>query len=144
MDSALQHLGSLHAFAVSSGRNEDGRRGLIGTLPAGLASLTDLVYLTAGANSLTGSLPANLCHASLGVLDVRHNEIHGDMSQLLNCTGVWWLDISDNKFVGVLPDMTSMGALYWMDLSNNDLEGTIPTTFYQLPQLNTVNMADNR
>eukprot|EP00878_Enallax_costatus_P026506 GHUV01028448.1.p1 GENE.GHUV01028448.1~~GHUV01028448.1.p1 ORF type:complete len:169 (+),score=37.10 GHUV01028448.1:78-584(+) len=130
----LQWLG-LDAFI---GRNVDGRQGLIGAVPDSLSNLSQLAYLSMGQNSLTGSVPANLCHSSLMMLDIHSNQIKGDMSQLVGCTAV--------KFTGVLPDLPvwPWSGLGWLDISGNDIEGTIPMAFYQLPWLGTVNMANNR
>lgn len=131
---------------MSAGRNEDGREGLIGTLPGSIGNLQLLGILGLGSNSLTGSLPANLCNSPIAILDIHGNQIRGQVSQLLGCYRLYFLDIHSNKFTGVLPDVPTWPwyGLSVMDLSDNDIEGPIPMAFYRTPVIDTVNMASNR
>jgi hypothetical protein len=56
-------------------------------------------------NSLTGTIPPNLCGAntSMRVLNVRANQIGGPASPVTKCTRLASLDLGFNEFTGSLP-----------------------------------------
>lgn len=129
-----------------AGYNPNKRRGLIGTIPASLSSLRNLIMLGLRSNSLTGTLPISVCQQGMAWLDLQGNELDGDVGQLLLCPSLAYLDISSNRFTGVLPDIP-----YWnwpvmqvLILSSNDIEGSLPSALLRLPELHILKIANNR
>eukprot|EP00775_Hariotina_reticulata_P005600 gene5600-5838_t len=132
---------------ADAGRNPDGRLGLIGTLPNSLASLTNLLLISLGVNSLTGTLPTGFCHPELVVLHLPTNQLSGTVEELLKCSEASFIDISKNKFSGTLLDIPFWpwtGMLQMIDVSFNEFEGTVPAALYKQNVTVTVNLAHNR
>ena len=98
-------LPALQVFGCASNK-------LTGTLPADLASATELIDFEAYENDFTGSL------------DV--------FSALKNFSGR--LDLHYNKFTGTLPESMPHPISY-ISVANNDLSGTIPQDWSDLHNL---------
>lgn len=120
--------------------------GLAGSIPSSLGNLSTLHILELDSNSLTGTLPDNLCHGNIDVLQLRRNRLTGSAMPLLNCTGALWLDISNNAFSGTLPNVTPLPwpGMAALDFSGNAFEGTLPAAIYQLPHLFKLKIHSNR
>lgn len=171
----LDDLAALRVLnlGTSSGHNDDtdGLTGLHGRLPAQLGNLTHLRELNLEANSITGTLPPELCHgdnSTLLLLNLRANRLSGNATSLERCGSLVQLDISANNFSGVLPassdwdELTTYRAaqngfvgrlpkrllksariLEHLDVSDNQLEGGIPNTITLLSGLKTLLLGRN-
>jgi hypothetical protein len=90
---------------------------LVGILPAQLAQLSNLEFLTLDRNQLSGNIP----------------------SELGNLTNLQWLYLSDNQLTGNIPaELGNLSNLLILWLNNNDLMGPIP-----LELMNLENLEDN-
>jgi len=118
----------------------------VGSLPPALVNLKQLVYLGLGTNSLTGTLPAGLCHPGLRVVSLNGNQIAGGLIELLKCPNTVLPGHQQNSFSGTLPNATDLPwpELLVFDVSNNQIEGTVPPALHKLPGLMTLNLASNR
>ena len=88
---------------------------LTGSLPATFGALSQLTYLDAHVNSLTGTLPP---------------------AALANLTSLVWLDLRYNAISGPLPPQVGyMSSLTGLLLQSNLLASTIPTEIGRLTNL---------
>lgn len=108
--------------------------------------MPQLAVLVLGSNSLTGSLPARLCHPAMVILDLQQNQLQGELHEFLDCSNIFAMAINNNKFTGFLPQVPSgvWLGIYWLDISGNQIEGPIPYSFYKLPGLTELHLANNR
>ena len=97
-------------------------KGLSGTIPSELASLTQLRDLYLGDNSLSGAIPSTL----------------GSLSNLLR------LHLLGNDLTGGIPaQLGGLASLQQLSLSNNSLSGAIPSELGNLTNLQSIYLAGN-
>jgi len=104
---------------------------LLGSLPPGMAFLTELETLWVKSNSLTGELPIDL-PSSLQSLDLSDNAISGILPTEWGETlpALNFLSVSLNGLQGSLPgSWQSLSFLESLDLEGNQLTGTIPVGY---------------
>lgn len=141
-----------------------------GTIPESLCHPgMRLVHLLLDSNELTGTIPGTLGQCgTLLILKLNNNQLRGaipdQLSQLHNITE---LQLGENQLVGPLPDFSNLTRLGVLELSSNLLEidfpswlsssnsltdlnmhsssikGVIPPSFFQLPALSAVKLANN-
>ncbi|PWA65862.1 leucine-rich repeat protein kinase family protein [Artemisia annua] len=148
-----------------------GRNKLTGFIPPRLfSSKMSLVHLLLENNQLTGSIPSTLgLVQSLEVLRLDRNNLSGNVpSSINNLTSVLEMYLSNNKLTGRVPNLTGLRALNYLDMSNNtfsptlvpiwfstlqslttlkmfstNLVGELPSTLFDIPQLQNVDLSDN-
>ncbi|TYI24218.1 hypothetical protein ES332_A06G218100v1 [Gossypium tomentosum] len=149
-----------------------GKNKLSGTIPSELfSSEMELIHVLFESNKLSGPLPSTLgLVQTLEVVRFDNNSLSGSLPlNLNNLTNVHELFLSNNKLSGPLPDLTGMTSLSTLHLSNNTfipsdfpswlesltsltiimlgsikLQGQVPTTFFELPHLQAVELESNQ
>ncbi|KAJ0525083.1 putative protein kinase RLK-Pelle-LRR-VIII-1 family [Helianthus annuus] len=149
-----------------------GDNGLSGNIPPGLFnSNMTLIHLLFENNELTGSIPNTLgLVKSLEVVRLDRNGLSGNVpSNINNLINVTEMFLSNNRLTGVVPNLTGMNLLNYLDLSNNsfdpsvvpswfrtlralttvkmqstNLGGELPVDLFSIPQLQNVDLSDNR
>ncbi len=140
-------------------------RGLRGTIPAQLESLTGLKKLDLGTalevcvgdvcrdveeherNRLTGTIPATLGNlASLESLAMGRNELSGPIpAELGNLSGLTLLALGGNQLTGTVPTwLGDLNNLEWLFLWGNQLTGPIPTELVNLTNLKLLELGSNQ
>ncbi|KAL2532448.1 Leucine-rich repeat (LRR) family protein [Abeliophyllum distichum] len=143
--------------------------GLSGDFPE-LTQLSNLNFLDASDNAVSGNLPANF-PASLIELSMRNNQIEGNIpSSVINCAYLQVMDLSHNRLSGSVPPslfthpslqqltlsynqydsvpvpgnsgLTS--ELISVDLSNNNIHGFLPGFMGFMPKLSALSLENNK
>lgn len=97
-------------------------RGLNGTIPAGLGSLSQVTQVKLDGNQLTGAIPREL----------------GGLNSLTT------LNLNDNQLSGSLPaELGNLSSLQNFRAVNNDLTGSIPAELANPPNLTHLYLAGN-
>ena len=144
---------------------------LRGTLPAKLATLTELASLDLGGNQLSGMIPPELRGlralesldlsanrlsnaiplelgdlGSLRALDLSGNRLNGPIPAELGDLGsLRELYLNDNQLTGPIPpELGDLGSLLALYLNDNQLSGTIPAELGLLTNLNVLHLNDNQ
>jgi Leucine-rich repeat (LRR) protein len=118
--------------------------GFGGPIPSSLGSLPQLQQLNLSNNNLQGYIPQNFGSLQLIDLDLSHNDLEGNTTQIGNLDKLNQLDLSWNKFTGQIPD--SLGHCYGLEsikMEQNFLNGSIPSTFSNLTTLKLLNLSHN-
>jgi Leucine-rich repeat (LRR) protein len=121
-------------------------KGLVGTIPSSLGTMTNLLALFVIASALTGTIPSSLASlSSLNILTLVNNKLDGTIpSELGACTVLTVLALNGNDLKGTIP--TELGALTKLSglgLSENQLTGTTPPTLAALTDLTLLNLHGN-
>lgn len=116
------------------------------SIPTGLWSLGNLLFLNLSFNSLGGSLPSDM--GTLTVIediDLSWNKLTGNIPGILGTfESLYSLNLSRNSFQEAIPEAVGkLRALESMDLSQNNLSGTIPKSFEELSHLKYLNLSFN-
>ncbi|KAL2552721.1 Leucine-rich repeat (LRR) family protein [Forsythia ovata] len=135
-----------------------------------LTQLSNLNFLDASDNAVSGNLPANF-PASLVELSMRNNQIEGSIpSSVFNCAYLQVMDLSHNRLSGSVPPslfthpslqqltlsynqydsvpvlgnsgLTS--ELISVDLSNNNIHGFLPGFMGFMPKLSALSLENNK
>nr|GMC73533.1 Leucine-rich repeat protein kinase family protein [Ipomoea batatas] len=107
-------------------------------------SFLGILYLY--GNSLSGTLPQNICHNFSGLEELRleTNHFYGNIpSKLHMCTNLQELDLASNSFTGTTPyGIFNISTLTVISLTENyRLTGTLPLSLgYNLPNLERAEM----
>ena len=139
-------------------------RGLSGTIPAQLGSLTALTILDFSTsqqicedyvcrdteehelNRLTGTIPTELGNLSnLVHLDLHRNQLSGPVpTELGGLSNLTWLSLWENELSGSIPtQLGNLSNLTSLFLSGNQLSGPIPTELGGLSNLMTLSLWGN-
>ena len=119
---------------------------MVGTIPAGLSSLTNLQRLDLGNSNLTGSIPTELGDlANLEGLWLDNNALSGSIpADLGDLTNLERLNLSGSGLTGSIPtDLGDLTNLEWLDLSHNNLSGSIPSDLGDLTNLEWMRLNNN-
>ncbi|KAK3032299.1 hypothetical protein RJ639_036256 [Escallonia herrerae] len=137
-----------------------------------LSQLSNLNFLDASDNAISGELPANF-PASLMELSARNNQIEGNIpASLLNSAYLQVMDLSHNRLSGPVPSglfthpslqqltlsENQFGSIQlpvnWakilqsqliaVDMSNNEIRGLLPDFMAWLPQLSALSLENNK
>ena len=120
--------------------------GLQGSIPAELASLTNLRHLRLNHNALAGSIPTELGSlSSLESLGVDNNSLTGPIpTELGSLAALRYLSLGGNELTGVIPsELGSLSSLESLGVDNNSLTGPIPTELGSLAALRYLSLGGN-
>ena len=123
------------------------RRGLTGSIPPQLGSLTNLERLDLHRNQLTGSIPTQLGSLSnLQYLNLHTNQLTGGIpTQLGSLTSLQRLFLSTNGLTGSIPtQLGNLTSLLYLSLNGNQLTGSIPSQLGSLINLRGLNLSANQ
>lgn len=95
--------------------------------------------------SLNGPLYSGLCNLqSLEKLHLGFNSLYGIMPPpLMNCSNLQSLNLTTNSLSGTLPDFSDLKSLNILDLTTNNFNGEFPASLGNLPELTSLNLAEN-
>ncbi|KAI8472451.1 MAG: hypothetical protein J3K34DRAFT_519781 [Monoraphidium minutum] len=137
-------------LGANAGVNEetaDGEEiaGITGPIPASIASLTKLRELDLQINSLTGTIPPNLCGPAspIRVLNVRGNRLRGPASPVTKCTKLASLDLGFNQLTGSLPASKEWDRMVSLMIGHNSFSGEVPETLYDMPMVTYLDISSN-
>ncbi|KNA18134.1 hypothetical protein SOVF_073070 [Spinacia oleracea] len=103
---------------------------LSGEIPDSLEFCTSIQNLDLSGNSLTGTIPANICSwlPFLVTLDLSANKLSGNIPpDLGKCEYLNRLDLSDNHLSGSIPEqLSNLNRLKSFSVAGNGLSGPIP------------------
>ena len=97
---------------------------MIGSFPD-LSALTNLQHLNLKSNQLSGEISDLSALTQLARLDLSDNRLNGAIPDLSALTALTSLDLSSNQLAGAFPDLSLLTALTGLDLSSNQLTGPI-------------------
>ena len=120
---------------------------LRGTVPAKLATLTELASLDLSGNQLRGVIPLELRGLShLTSLDLSANRFSGAIPpELGRLSPLTSLDLSGNRLNGPIPpELGDLGSLRELYLNDNRLNGPIPPELGDLGFLRELYLNDNQ
>ena len=124
--------------------NSDGRvtelklvgNNLVGTLPAALGDLDQMVNLQLSSNRLRGAIPASLGGlTNLQELYLQLNQLSGSIPDLSGLTNLQKLYLQGNQLNGSIPDLSGLTNLQKLYLQGNQLSGSIPASLGSLTSL---------
>lgn len=105
--------------------------GLQGEFPSGVQSCKSMTSLSLSQNSLTGTIPRELCQwlPFLVSIDLSQNKFTGPIpAELHNCTYLNILHLNGNQLTGEIPwQLTRLDRLKDLNVANNKLTGIIPS-----------------
>ncbi len=122
-------------------------RSLTGTIPAGLASLSQLEELHLNQNQLTGSIPVELAQLSnLTSLNLIANDLTGSIPvELGQLSDLESLNLGANQLTGSIPvELGQLSNLTSLNLRGNQLGGGIPAELGQLSNLTRLDLYSNQ
>jgi hypothetical protein len=119
-----------------------GGNGVVGTLPAALASLTSLRVLNIDESRLSGTLPAGLSSLTTltTILLATNPALAGTLPSLGGLGGLMELDISRSRVSGTLvaASLGGLRSLQRLQLDRSRLTGTLPTQLGALPHIGSL------
>ncbi|XP_059275505.1 probable LRR receptor-like serine/threonine-protein kinase At3g47570 [Lycium ferocissimum] len=121
--------------------------GLVGELPSGLDTCTQLLALSLSYNRFTGNLPRDMWNMSkLQDMFLGWNELTGTIpSEIQNLPAIQSLSLRQNDLVGTLPpSLGNLSTLVMIDIGANNLHGNIPTEFAKLVNLKEIYLGSNK
>ncbi|KAM7262990.1 hypothetical protein ACFE04_000673 [Oxalis oulophora] len=133
--SSLSSLRNLHTLDLSFNQ-------LFGSIPTGLTELPELKILILSSNRLSGELPNSTEWTQLLHLDIKENELEGELPPTLP-SSLRYLSLSRNrKMWGPLNVLEKLMNLVFLDLSMNMFNGTIPSSLFR-PSLSSMFLQRN-
>lgn len=104
---------------------------LQGAFPSGVRYCASMTSLTLSQNSLTGTIPKELCQwlPYLVTIDLSQNDFRGPIPpELSNCTYLNVLHLNGNQLTGEIPwQLSRLDRLKDFNVANNKLTGYIPS-----------------
>ncbi|CAI5488876.1 unnamed protein product, partial [Closterium sp. Naga37s-1] len=125
-----------------------GYKGLIGSIPTSIGTLSQLSLLVLTWNQLKGPLPASFVNlTALIEMDASYNQLNGTIpASYSRLSSLWRLRLYNNQLTGSIPGdvLSAMLNLRQLLLYNNQLSGTIPSQISDLPLLTEINVRNNQ
>ena len=143
-------IGEWQGVLIVDGRVADleiHEKGLTGTIPSEMGSLSNLRLLWLGGNQLTGEIPKELGSlANLRQLGLGRNQLTGEIpTELGNLSNLQSLNLSSNQLTGEIPaELGNLSNLIWLDLLSNQLTGEIPVELGSLNNLRQLGLEGNQ
>jgi serine/threonine protein kinase len=117
--------------------------GLQGEFPPGVKYCGSMRSLTLSQNSLTGTIPKELCQwlPYLVTIDLSENQFTGSIpAELQYCTHLSVLHLNGNKLTGKIPlQFSQLVFLEELNVADNRLSGIIPSLFHHMSAFNFEN-----
>jgi hypothetical protein len=108
---------------------------LEGAIPAEISSLQALEFLVLSDNLLSGNIPMLSNNTHLTHLDLRHNELVGELVSFMLPDSLEFLSLSKNQLSGGIGAVGSLSKLNYLDLSFNQFSGAIPSSLFGIAGL---------
>ena len=118
-----------------------------GNLPAEMANLSNLYFISINYNQLTGSIPSEWERlTNLTNLELINNQLSGEFPMAVTKMQLLRnLNISGNQFTGSIPiELMNLVYLEELHLNGNQFTGMIPSELGDLLQLKYLNLSDNQ
>lgn len=131
-----------HVTGINLGYNN-----LVGTLPAELGNLPQLVSLGLPYNQLQGEIPPELGNlGKLTDLGLNYNQLSGPLPADLSKLGeLRYIQLQGNQLSGALPSsLGSLSKLQYLDLGQNQFTGGIPSWLGDLAALQYLALSGNQ
>ena len=110
---------------------------LTGFIAATIFNISSLLDISLSYNSLSGSLPMDICNTNpkLKVLNLSSNHLSGQIPNGLGqCIKLQVISLSYNEFTGSIPrGIGELVELQRLSLRNNSLTGTLFLFFFLFP-----------
>ena len=122
-----------------------GGNNLVGTLPAALGNLDQMVNLQLWGNQLRGAIPASLGGlTNLQDLSFSNNHMSGSIPDLSDLTNLQKLYLQGNQLSGTIPaSLGSITSLTHLYLNYNQLSGALPNSLGDLTSLQELVLSSN-
>ena len=136
-------LGSLSNLTYLNLRTND----LSGPIPASLGTLTNLIVLNLNGNDLTGSIPSELGNlTSLREMWLHANDLTGPIPESLgNLANLEKMKLRNNRLSGPIPgSLGNLDSLEWLVVHNNELSGPIPPELGDMDSLEILWLGGNK
>ncbi|XP_066337787.1 probable inactive leucine-rich repeat receptor-like protein kinase At3g03770 isoform X1 [Miscanthus floridulus] len=115
---------------------------LKGSIPASIGKAAMLTELALAGNSISGDVPNLGSLNKLEMLDLRDNELDGELPEMP--TSVVTILLSKNSLKGEIPEQFGqLNRLQHLDVSFNFLVGSPPAELFALPNISYLNLAAN-
>lgn len=112
---------------------------LAGAIPSSIGSWPSLEFLVLSDNRLTGTIPmfsssnnstSTPPRAALNHLDLRNNELTGELMSDNLPSSLEFLSLTNNQFTGSIAAVGNLSKLKYLDLSFNQFSGEIPSSLF--------------
>jgi hypothetical protein len=115
---------------------------LVGVLPASLNQLTQLAFLFASRNTLSGSIPALTGLAKLEDIELNENQLTGPIPSLQGLVSLRLVFLDRNQLSGSIPALNALANLERFSVDTNKLTGSIPPLL-GLKKLDLLTLSNN-
>ncbi|KAI3512738.1 hypothetical protein L1887_20057 [Cichorium endivia] len=120
---------------------------IYGSVPSGIANLSNLMLLDLTRNKLNGTISPELNRLKkLEQLLLSHNDFTGEIPEAIGkCLHLGKLELSYNRFTGEIPEsLGNLVGLQSLSLNNNNLSGNIPSSLGNCVVLSSLDLSYNR
>ncbi|XP_010044547.2 probable leucine-rich repeat receptor-like protein kinase At5g49770 isoform X1 [Eucalyptus grandis] len=117
-----------------------------GSIPSTVGLVQTLEALRLDRNSFSGNVPSTLNNITqLSELNLAYNELDGPLPNLTGMNFLSYIDLSNNSFVAsAAPDwFSTLLSLTTLIIQYGLLQGIVPQNLFSLPQLEQVDMRNN-
>ena len=118
---------------------------LTGMVPPELGLLPNIRQISLNNNQLTGTIPPQISALGIGLLDLSHNDLHGNIPvALTQAKGIWALYLGNNNLSGDLPsEIADIPHLNELQIQNNNFTGELPQSLITSANLDKLNFLGN-